>query len=253
MLHILKCGKELLMEERDGRLCLPGTQPEFATAEAGALEFHIQEDETSYRAVSISLPENVPAPHILIGLREAYPCMAPEDYRAAAKASELMHWDRQSRRCGVCGKPLVRDTEISKKCPSCGNEVFAQVSPAIIVLVRRGNAALLVHARNFRRHFFGLVAGFVETGESLEDCVHREVMEETSLKVKNIRYRRSQAWPFPNSLMMGFTADYESGELRFADGELTEGGFFTADNLPQLPAAPSIARSLIDEWIAGQD
>lgn len=240
------------MEERDGRLCLPGTQPEFATAEAGALEFHIQEDGTSYRAVSVSLPENVPAPHILIGLREAYPRMAPKDYRAAAKASELMHWDRQSRRCGVCGKPLVRDTEISKKCPSCGNEVFAQVSPAIIVLVRRGDAALLVHARNFRRPFFGLVAGFVETGESLEDCVHREVMEETSLKVKNIRYRRSQAWPFPNSLMMGFTADYESGELRFADGELTEGGFFTADNLPQLPAAPSIARSLIDEWIAGQ-
>lgn len=155
-----------------------------------------------------------------------------------------------SRYCGACGAPMRRSTEISKICTACGREVFAQVSPAIIVLVRRGREALLVHARNFSRPFFGLVAGFVETGESLEQCVRREVMEETSLRVKNIRYAGSQPWPYPNSLMLGFTADYESGELRFADGELSEGGFFSADNLPLLPTPPSIARRLIEEWIA---
>lgn len=109
----------------------------------------------------------------------------------------------------------------------------------------------MVHARNFTRPYFGLVAGFVETGESLEECVAREVWEETRLKVKNVRYAGSQPWPYPNSLMVGFTAEYDSGTLCFADGELTEGGFFTADNLPLLPPKPSIARSLIEQWIEG--
>ncbi|MCM1319507.1 MAG: NAD(+) diphosphatase [Muribaculaceae bacterium] len=183
-------------------------------------------------------------------LKAAYPTLTETDYRVAGKLMELLHWDGLSQFCGCCGASMERSTQISKKCPACGNEVFAPVAPAIIVLVRRGREALLVRARNFTRPNYGLVAGFVETGESLEECVRREVREETSLEVDNIRYVGSQPWPYPNSLMLGFTADYVSGEVRFADGELTDGGFFPIDRLPPLPPHPSIARALVDSWLA---
>jgi NAD+ diphosphatase len=186
-------------------------------------------------------------------LRAAYPLLSPTDYAAAGKAFELLYWDETHRFCPRCGHPLRRASAISKRCADCDLELFPQVSPAIIVLVRRGREALLVHARNFRHPVFGLVAGFVETGESLEQCVRREVGEETGLTVGNLRYVGSQPWPFPNSLMLGFTADYVAGEVRFVDGELTEGGFFTPDCLPPLPAPPSIARQLIEEWLRSAD
>lgn len=238
------------MEECADSLRLPHAIPCGTAVREESLVFSIPGEEHDYQAFDLADAGSLAGASRLIGLREAYPLMAAEDYRAAGKALELMHWDAGSRYCGSCGAPMARSSEISKKCTICGREVFAQVSPAIIVLVRRGREALLVHARNFSRPFFGLVAGFVETGESLEECVHREVMEETSLRIRNVRYAGSQAWPYPNSLMLGFTADYDSGELRFADGELTEGGFFSADNLPLLPTAPSIARRLIEEWRA---
>lgn len=211
-----------------------------------SLEFNIGE----YKAFDVGTECLLPDGFVLLSLREANPRMSEKDYRAAGKAMELMHWDAGSRFCGTCGKPLVRASEISKKCPECSHEVFAQVSAAIIVLIHRGDEVLLVHARNFSRPYFGLVAGFVETGESLEECVLREVMEETSLRVKNIRYVGSQPWPYPNSLMLAFHAEYESGEIKFADGELTDGGFFLLDSLPLLPPPPSIARRLIDEWLS---
>lgn len=195
--------------------------------------------------------EELPEGHEWVELRRSASMLAPDEYAAAAKASELLFWNRSVCYCQGCGAKLHRATEISKKCDSCGKEYWPQMSPAVIVLVKRGDEALLVHARTFSRPFFGLVAGFVETGESLEECVRREVREETSLEIKNIRYIASQSWPFPSQLMIGFTAEYASGEVRFADGELTEGGFFSRDSLPLLPSPPSIARSLVDAWVAG--
>lgn len=182
-------------------------------------------------------------------LRAAYGSLSAEEYALAVKGSELAHWDATSRYCSVCGAPTRREAEIMKRCGGCGREIFPQLSPAAIVLVRRGREALLVHARTFRRPFFGLVAGFVETGESLEECVVREVREETSLEIANVRYFGSQSWPFPAQLMVGFTADWVAGDVAFADGELTEGGFFTPENLPQIPTPPSIARRMIESWL----
>lgn len=202
----------------------------------------------SYAGADSAIPGGFEA----VALREAYPRLSEDDYSVAAKGLELSNWERSTRFCSRCGAPLEWHTEISKRCTGCSHEYFPQLSPAVIVLVRKGHSALLVHARTFKRPFFGLVAGFVETGETIEQAVAREVMEETSLKVKNIRYIGSQSWPYPATLMLGFTADYESGELKFADGELTEGGFFTADSLPPLATPPSIARRLIDDWVNEQ-
>jgi len=125
-----------------------------------------------------------------------------------------------------------------------------RVAPAIIVLIHRGDEVLLVHARNFKGNFYGLVAGFVETGETLEEAVHREVMEETGLTITNLRYFGSQPWPYPSGLMVGFTADYVSGDIHLQREELSRGAWFTKDNLPEIPEKLSIARQILDDWLA---
>ena len=140
-------------------------------------------------------------------------------------------------------------TDISKRCPACGEEQWPQLQTAVLVLVERGDEVLLVQSRSFRHDFYGLVAGFVETGESLEDCVRREVREETGLEISPPRYVASQPWPFPIQLMVGFRARYAAGTLRLQDEELRKGGWFTPATLPTLPSPPSLARKLIDMWL----
>lgn len=139
------------------------------------------------------------------GLRQSYYKLSDILYLKAGKCEELIHWDLNTQFCGACGTRMVKHTEISKICPNCNKEVWPQLSIAIIVLVNRGDDLLLVHANNFKYEFYGLVAGFVETGETLEEAVIREVKEETGLKIKNIRYHSSQPWPYPSGLMVGFT------------------------------------------------
>ena len=140
-------------------------------------------------------------------------------------------------------------TNISKRCEHCGKEVWPQLATAVIVLIHRGDEVLLVHANNFKRNFFGLVAGFVETGETLEEAVVREVSEEVGITIQNIRYFASQPWPYPSGLMVGFTAEYVSGEIKLQRSELAAGGWYHKDHLPELPEKLSIARQLIDHWL----
>lgn len=197
------------------------------------------------------LPEQKPAGDgwVLTGLRDSYSVIPECEYAVAGKLWQIMYWDEHSRFCPKCGKPMQRHTDIMKRCPGCGFEMYPVVSPAVIVRISRGDEILLVHARNFRGRFYGLVAGFVESGESLEQCVCREVMEETGLTIGNIRYFGSQTWPYPSNLMVGFTADYVSGEIKLQDEELSAGAFYGKENLPELPRRPSIARKLIDSWL----
>ena len=143
--------------------------------------------------------------------------------------------------------------EISKRCRECGKEVWPQLATAIIVRITNNDAILMVHANNFRGNYYGLVAGFVETGETLEECVRREVREETGIEVRNIRYFGSQPWPYPCGLMVGFTADYADGELKLQRSELSSGGWFTRHNLPEIPGRVSLARKLIDDWLNTTD
>lgn len=204
--------------------------------------------------VALSLPdmEKVPEGCIWKGLRESWGVIQDEDYNAASKASELLNWNASERYCCNDGRPLERFSEISKRCPKCGREYFPRLNPAVVVLVTRGEEALLVHSRTLKGDVHALVAGFVETGESLEECVAREIREETTLEVGDIRYIGSQAWPYPYQLMMGFTARYRNGEVEFADGELTSGGFFTRDSIPAIPSMPSLSRRIIDMWLSGE-
>ncbi len=208
-------------------------------------------DDVRYEVLNGEDAEPIPE-GFWIGLRESWGMLSPKEWNIAAKGAELAHFMRTNRFCGTCGTSLVKASDISRRCPVCGREFFPSLSPAVIVLVTRGEEALLVHAKSFRRPFYALVAGFVETGETIEECVAREIYEETSLHVTDIRYFGSQSWPFPSQLMLGFTARYASGTLRWADGELSDGGFFTRDNHPLLPSLPSISRRLIDAWLNGE-
>ena len=183
-------------------------------------------------------------------LRQSYYKLPYPLYLKAGKCAELLYWDRNTKFCGVCGGHMHFHTDISKRCEMCGKEVWPQLATAVIVLIRRGeDEVLLARGRNFRSDFYGLIAGFVETGETLEEAVRREVMEETGLTIKNIRYFDSQPWPYPSGLMVGFTADYESGEIHVQREELQKAGWFHRTNLPKLPEKLSIARRLIDNWL----
>lgn len=218
------------------------------------------------KAYQLSVPPSDMEGYEAIGLRESFTKLPLAMYNMAGKASELLFWNMNTQYCGVCGAPMKKDTVISKRCTNCGKEVWPQVAPAIIVRIRKAASVeidangketviepekiLLVHAKNFRRsEMYGLVAGFVETGETLEDCVVREVEEEVGLKIKNLRYFGSQAWPYPCGVMIGFTADYDGGNIKLQEEELSRASWFAKDSMPQIPDKMSIARRLIDDWL----
>lgn len=187
----------------------------------------------------------------MMGLRATFDVLPRAIYNMAGKAHEILYWDQNTRFCGMCGAPMKLHTDISKRCTNCGKEVWPALATAIIVAITRneGREILLVQSKSFKKDYLGLVAGFVETGETLEECVHREVMEETHLRIRNLRYFASQPWPYPGGLMIGFTAEYESGELTLQKEELRKGGWFRSDNLPAIPGKVSLARRLIDHWL----
>ena len=183
-------------------------------------------------------------------LRQSYYRLPRDLYLKAGQCAELLYWDRTTQFCGVCGGPMQLHTAISKRCQHCGKEVWPQLATAIIVRITRGSDEILMaRGRNFRGDFYGLIAGFVETGETLEEAVRREVREETGLAVDHIRYFASQPWPYPCGLMVGFTASYAGGTIHVQREELKNAAWFHRDHLPQLPEPLSIARWLVDDWL----
>ena len=194
-----------------------------------------------------------PAGMTFEGLRRLYGSLDEDLFWIAARAVQIVDWDRTHRFCGRCGAPLNRKTtERAKECPQCGLLYFPRLAPAIIVLVQRGAQLLLARSRHFMSGMYSVLAGFVEPGESLEEAVVREVKEEVGIEVKDINYFGSQPWPFPHSLMIGFTATYAGGEISLNDDEIENAGWFEIDNLPQIPGKISIARRLIDWFIEEQ-
>lgn len=183
-------------------------------------------------------------------LRSLYNALPEEMFWTAGRAFQVMDWDRSHQYCGQCGHPTQSvDRERAKVCPECGQTSYPQIAPAIIVAVVKDRQLLLAHANRFPKGLYSVIAGFVEVGETFEECVQREVKEETGIEVKDIQYFGSQPWPFPHSLMVGFTAKYAGGEIQVDDTEITDAGWFTADNLPVGPTKISIARKLIDWFV----
>jgi NAD+ diphosphatase len=200
-------------------------------------------------------PDTLPAGFALEPLRGLFGRLPEERLAIAGRALQVVEFHRTHRYCGACASPTTtHDQQRARRCPGCGAIMYPRVAPAMMVLVKRDTAAgrelLLARGTRFPGAFYSALAGFIEPSESIEDCIHREVREEVSLRVRNLRYFGSQAWPFPHSLMVAFVADYHSGEIRCDPGEIEDAQWFTLDRLPPLPLPISISRRLINHVIA---
>ena len=195
---------------------------------------------------NISLPEGM----VSYGLRYLYGRIEESLHKIAMRSSHIIAWDRTDRYCSRCRTEMNRAKGMrAKECPSCGFLSFPRISPAVIVLIERDKRVLLARVKRFTAELYSVLAGFVEPGESLEEAAKREIEEEVGIRIRNIRYFGSQPWPFPDSLMIGFTAEYESGEITIDETEISDAGWFDPDNLPTIPGKISIARQLIDWYV----
>jgi len=189
-------------------------------------------------------------PFEVVGLRRLASAVDRDSFEMIGHAMHTADWLSTSRFCGRCGTPTERTPgERCMVCKACGLHIYPRISPAIITLVRRGELALLASNARFPGVFYSTLAGFSEIGESLEQTLVREVKEEAGVTVTNVRYFGSQPWPFPNSLMIGFTAEWAEGEIRIDPRELSDARWFSVDELPPIPPPLSIARQLIDAWV----
>ena len=190
------------------------------------------------------------------GLRSLLGTLPDALFSLAGRAYQIMDWERTHLYCGKCGGPTQPlDGERARTCPGCGVHFFPRVTPAVIVAVVRDRKILLAQARRFPSAFHSVLAGFVEPGETFEECVRREVREEVGIGVKNLRYFGSQPWPFPHSLMVGFTAEHAEGDLAIEEKEIVRAGWFDADEIARLkvPAHGTIARQLIEWFLDRKD
>ena len=251
--YFVFCQEALLLEKTaDGRYTIPLQEdpPTEVKPWTNMMNITPMADGTEVKTYRIdNIPESILQSYEMCPLRQSYYKIDRALYLKAGKCQELIYWDQNTKFCGVCGSPMRMDTDISKKCTECGKEVWPQLATAVIVLIHRGDEVLLVKAKNFKRDFYGLVAGFVETGETLEEAVAREALEETGITITNIKYFGSQPWPYPCGLMVGFNADYVSGDIHLQKSEIAKGGWFNRNNLPNIPEKLSIARMLLDAWL----
>jgi len=207
-------------------------------------------------------PLDPPASAQLMGLREVGALFSPEDAGLLAYATAMVNWHRAHPHCARCGVVThVEEAGFLRRCPACGTEHHPRTDPVVIMLVHDGDRAMLGRQATWPPGRFSALAGFVEPGESLEEAVAREVLEESSVQVEDVSYRSSQPWPFPASLMLGFHARYVAGEPTIGDGELDDVRWFTREELEatirgetefHLPPPLAIARRLIDDWLAAR-
>ncbi len=185
--------------------------------------------------------------------KEALHFIDMQQFDMLAKALSILQWDKQHQFCGACGqKTLLTHQSFERHCSVCEIKYYPRISPAVMVLIKRGNEILMARSPHFAPGVYALIAGFVEGGESLEAAVHREVFEEVGIKIKNLSYYGSQSWPFPDSLMIGFTAEYDSGEIVIDKNELEDAGWYSFNQLPGLPSYPmSIAFKMIHSHFEG--
>jgi NAD+ diphosphatase len=245
---------------RDARLLVGGTVDAPTVPTLSALEalgsgspVHFLGELDAMACIAVPLPDDAAEPEGMryVGLRSLF-FRLPEPLLAiAGRASQIVEWDRTHRYCGRCGSP-TRDKpgERAKECPECGHVAYPRVSPAMMVLVTRGREVLLARSPRFPPGMYSALAGFVEPGETIEDCIRREVREEVGIDVDNIAYFASQSWAFPHSLMIAYTAEYAGGELQPDETEIAEARWFPWDAVPTLPPSISISRRLIEATVA---
>ncbi len=199
-----------------------------------------------FSAIRLNDSTSLPDGYIKVTIRELFAQEAPAEVLRLSRAKALLEWRQNTRFCGRCGTPLVDDEHLTaRNCPHCKQQIFPRIDPCIIMRIEKDGKILLARHTYRNQNIFACIAGFVEAGETLEQAVAREVFEETGLTVRNVQYFGSQSWPFPSQLMLGFTAEYESGEIKLQEEELAEAGWFDPNHCPASPQPGSIAYKLI--------
>jgi NAD+ diphosphatase len=243
----------LAMRTTDGGMQLPGMEDLSLVSSAilYSRDIGILADKN---CLAVELTETAASPDWqFITLREAFAHLDRNLWTMAGRALQIVQWQRNHRFCSRCGTGMIEQSpEYAKKCPQCTFISYPRLSPAVIMTLIDGNRILLGRSHHFPAGMYSPLAGFVEPGEDLEEAVHREVKEEVNLNIRNIRYVCSQPWPFPHSLMIGFTARFAGGKLQINHQELEDAAWFTADQMPILPSRMSIARSLIELFLQQQ-
>ena len=260
-------GDRLLVRKAGGRAEVPRltsfSEAASGSPAAGALPAEhylgaIAEDHpgqhAGLRCFAVDLPDSAQAADGLAfkGLRNLFGLIDEELFAVAGRAFQVVQWDRTHRFCGRCGRATVHhERDRARQCPGCGLVSYPRVSPAVIVLVSRGDRFLLARNASFPGRRYSILAGFVEAGETLEAAAVREIREEVGIEVRNVAYFGSQPWPFPHSLMVGFTAEHASGEIAIDGEEIVDAGWYSADpeQLPELPNRISISRRIIDSFL----
>ncbi len=211
----------------------------------------IQDNHTNYYCAEMDSNHDTPDDLLSMPLRQTLSILDKTLFGLCAKAYSIIHWDKNHQYCSRCGALTQhRGPHFERICPSCSLSFFPRISPSIIVLIKRDDHVLMARSPHFAPNVYSLIAGFVEAGENLEETIHREVYEEVGLTVKNISYFGSQSWPFPDSLMIGFTADYASGDILIDQNEIEAAGWYKYNNLPGLPPTTiSISSALLNDFI----
>ena len=230
-----------------------GALPDWAVAEEGPLCIGRWQGKL-LSAVRIGDNAVVPEPYVTEQFLAAEERLDDRLLTLGGLARQILHWERTSRHCSLCGGNAGRIPDSwGKRCQECGYENYPHIHPCIIVLVARGDEFLLARKPEWVKGRYSLIAGFLEFGESLEECVQREVREEAGIAVKNVQYVGSQNWPFPGQLMAGFVAEYAGGEIVVDRAELEDARWFRLDDMPpELPGRLSIARWIIDRFMLGK-
>lgn len=243
-------GNALVVKEGEEGLALPeGERPAWLDADKEPLCIGLWQGRP-LRAAAVGRGVTLPAPFIAEPFNAVVERLDDRLLTLGGLAQQVLQWERQSALCSRCGGGMERIAgSWGKRCLACRHEHYPHIHPCVIVLVKRGEEFLLVRKAEWPAGRYSLIAGFVDFGESLEECVQREVREEAGVAVKNVRYVGSQSWPFPSQLMAGFTADYAGGEMRADEAEIEDARWFCIEDLPEsLPARRSIARWIIERY-----
>ncbi len=190
----------------------------------------------------------------LVSLRSQMHLLSEDKYHLASRSLQLITWYKQHRFCGQCGQQTTSSAEeVAVCCHHCKLTYYPRISPCMMCLIHRGDYVLLAHHRRYATQLYSTLAGFVEAGESLEQCLHREVFEEVGLKVKNLHYFSSQSWPYPHQLMVGYFAEYDSGDIVLEELEIEDAQWFHYDQLPTIPPITTLSGQLIDAFVKSRE
>lgn len=237
------CEKEIILRKDEK----PMTAGDFEKLkEKNPVAEYFEEKANELKVLALASADNLGEEYLRLTLREYFAGHSETENFLAFRSKALFNWHSETKFCGACGAKLIPHEKLTAMtCPDCGRIIFPRISPCVIVVVSKDDKVLLARHTYRNQNIYACIAGFMEAGESAEEAVRRELLEETGIKVKNLTYRGSQSWPFPDQLMLGFTAEYESGELKLQKEEIADAQWFDRNNCPASPKPGSIAYRLI--------